>query len=77
MEELVVARFFFTWEGDYAKYECVVEGCDHRVGECEEGGAQGGYLYQEAAYWRDAEEGTLKARGGPGCSCCTARLLAS
>lgn len=77
IEELVISGFFMPWEKAYAKRECVVEGCEHRIGACDDHTGQPGMAVQEEAYQRDAREGTRKARSGPACSCCTTRLLAS
>lgn len=73
----MISGFFMPWETAYAKRECVVEGCDHRIGSCVDPGGQPGMVVQEEQYLRDAERGTRKARSGPACSCCTSRVLAS
>lgn len=77
LEDLAIASFFFPWERAYAKRECIVEGCDHRIGQCVTADGQPGVAVHEQQYLRDHRMGTRKARSGPACSCCTTRLLAS
>lgn len=79
IERLAISSFFMAWEvGKWEKRICIVEGCDHRIGNCvSQHGGQYGMAVDEEQYQRDAETGLLKARSGPACSCCTERLLAS
>lgn len=76
LEKLVIASFFMPWEGRYAKRECIVEGCDHRIEDCYVANRQPGIAVEEKQYDRDLKDGTMRARSGPVCEHCTDAILA-
>ena len=75
IEKLVIASFFMPWETKYAKRVCFVEDCDHRIGQCMVANRQPGIAVDEAQYDRDIADGTMLARSGPVCECCTDKIL--
>lgn len=80
IEQLAVASFFMPWETRYVKRECVIEGCDHRIGRCEsvEGGVSRApaIVVQIERYEKDMKEGRLRAKSGPACAHCVDQILA-
>lgn len=84
LDGLVVAHFFLPWEKAYMNRECVIEGCDHIIGgksttsgtwkTCGDN-QMPGYVYDEEQYEKDRAVGTMKAKGGPACICCTTKIL--
>jgi hypothetical protein len=79
IEQLAVASFFMPWEQRYAKRECIVKGCDHRIDNCQsvEGGVprSPAIEVQLDQYEKDHKEGTMRALSGPVCAHCVDRIL--